>query len=517
MSASTAPATGALVAGDPRRPRARSVRARRRRSRYDPVEVEPRRLEAIGDAAGGGGRGGVLVEPGRRGQPIVGAHHRQRGARCPADPSSRRRARAGSSRSWSGSSDGRFVDVEAEPTTPRWPLASPAKASSWPTVSAAEICLAVDGWVAERGGRPGARPPAADRLRLPGERAVRPGRRRDGTLRAYVRQRVHDDPYRHVGRQDLTAHVDVTAVERGGHAAGLVHLGTTTQAEFLVGLGTRGPAAGDPGRPGHDDGGISPLRSALMRLLDPAAMGRFRVMGFGRAWPGGRPLAGSPTGFRRGADRTRTAPDYGQRTYCRSAALDRHARTRSGTTRQGVARDPARALGAGRSLALSGGLAGRRPTELPLLELLGGRRARTRACPVLPQVPSGRWAPERSSLEGSSIDRHLVRPGVRLRRRLVRVPDDRRRMARSPIETAVTSTRACPTNRASTPTATRTVASACRSTSTPCCSSRSTSRSSSSTSGRSRSATCSWAASSACSSSSRSCCSAWPTRGGRER
>jgi hypothetical protein len=30
-----------------------------------------------------------------------------------------------------------------------------------------------------------------------------------------------------------------------------------------------------------------------MRLLDPAAMGRFRVMGFGRDWPAER----SPAGF----------------------------------------------------------------------------------------------------------------------------------------------------------------------------------------------------------------------------
>jgi SAM-dependent MidA family methyltransferase len=29
------------------------------------------------------------------------------------------------------------------------------------------------------------------------------------------------------------------------------------------------------------------LRSALMRLLDPAAMGKFRVMVFGRDWPDG--------------------------------------------------------------------------------------------------------------------------------------------------------------------------------------------------------------------------------------
>jgi hypothetical protein len=33
-----------------------------------------------------------------------------------------------------------------------------------------------------------------------------------------------------------------------------------------------------------------------MRLLDPGAMGRFRVMGFGRGWPDGEPLAGF--GFR---------------------------------------------------------------------------------------------------------------------------------------------------------------------------------------------------------------------------
>ncbi len=29
-----------------------------------------------------------------------------------------------------------------------------------------------------------------------------------------------------------------------------------------------------------------------MRLLDPAAMGRFRVMAFARDWPAGPPLAG---------------------------------------------------------------------------------------------------------------------------------------------------------------------------------------------------------------------------------
>jgi len=33
-------------------------------------------------------------------------------------------------------------------------------------------------------------------------------------------------------------------------------------------------------------------RAKVIRLLDPGAMGRFRVMAFGRGWPAGPPLAG---------------------------------------------------------------------------------------------------------------------------------------------------------------------------------------------------------------------------------
>ncbi len=97
-----------------------------------------------------------------------------------------------------------------------------------------EVCLAIDDWVGqtsaelERGvvlvvdyGYP-----AAD-LYAP-ERA-------GGTLRAYAGHRVHDDWTMAVGRQDLTAHVDFTSLERAAVAAGLVPLGRTSQAEFLVG------------------------------------------------------------------------------------------------------------------------------------------------------------------------------------------------------------------------------------------------------------------------------------------
>ena len=116
-----------------------------------------------------------------------------------------------------------------------------------------------------------------------------PVRRRDGTLRAYLRHRVHDDPYIHVGRQDLTAHVDISAVERAAIVAGLTHLGATTQAEFLVGLGTEELLQAIQADPATTMESYLAVRSALVRLLDPRAMGRFRVMAFGRGWPAGDP------------------------------------------------------------------------------------------------------------------------------------------------------------------------------------------------------------------------------------
>jgi SAM-dependent MidA family methyltransferase len=114
-----------------------------------------------------------------------------------------------------------------------------------------------------------------------------PVRHRAGTLLAYVRQRAHDDPYRHVGRQDLTAHVDLTAVARAADAAGLTAIGSTTQAEALMGLGIEDRLRAAQADPATTLDEYTLLRSSLVRLLDPAAMGRFRVLAFGRGWPDG--------------------------------------------------------------------------------------------------------------------------------------------------------------------------------------------------------------------------------------
>ena len=61
--------------------------------------------------------------------------------------------------------------------------------------------------------------------------------RATGTLRCHYRHRVHDDPLRLPGLQDITAHVDFTAVAQAGQAAGLHVAGYTHQNYFLFGCG----------------------------------------------------------------------------------------------------------------------------------------------------------------------------------------------------------------------------------------------------------------------------------------
>ncbi len=277
--------------------------------RYDPIEIEPRRLDTIAARFDAANRSGVLLEHGVGERPIAGVVLANEV--LDALPTHRVIGRDGGLREvFVGSRDGRFVDVEGAPSAPALEARLQADGITLADGQRGEICLALDPWLAvaaaglERG------------LLLlidygyPSVELYDPVRRPAGTLRAYVRQRVHDDPYRHVGRQDLTAHVDVGAVERAAEAAGLTHLGTTTQAEFLVGLGIGEllqAAQADPATTLED---YVALRSSLMRLLDPGAMGRFRVMGFGRDWPDGPPLAGFA--YRLVRERTKphqTAPD----------------------------------------------------------------------------------------------------------------------------------------------------------------------------------------------------------------
>ncbi len=58
-----------------------------------------------------------------------------------------------------------------------------------------------------------------------------------GTLRCHLGHRAHDDPLAHPGVQDVSVHVEFTAIAEAAHGAGLEVAGFTTQAEFLLASG----------------------------------------------------------------------------------------------------------------------------------------------------------------------------------------------------------------------------------------------------------------------------------------
>ena len=55
-----------------------------------------------------------------------------------------------------------------------------------------------------------------------------------GTLRAYFRHHVSDDLLANVGEQDLTAHVNFSAIQTAGEVAGLTTESCTKQPQFLT-------------------------------------------------------------------------------------------------------------------------------------------------------------------------------------------------------------------------------------------------------------------------------------------
>ena len=97
-----------------------------------------------------------------------------------------------------------------------------------------------------------------------------------GTLMCHHRQQAHDDPFYLPGLQDITAHVNFSALLES--AGDLRLLGYTTQAQFLVNCGI----AEILSKTAPDDALYLPLASAAQKLLSPAEMGElFKVLALG--------------------------------------------------------------------------------------------------------------------------------------------------------------------------------------------------------------------------------------------
>ena len=58
--------------------------------------------------------------------------------------------------------------------------------------------------------------------------------RTNGTLRGYFRHRVADDILANIGEQDLTAHINFSAIQKAGEEAGLKTESFSTQPKFLT-------------------------------------------------------------------------------------------------------------------------------------------------------------------------------------------------------------------------------------------------------------------------------------------
>jgi SAM-dependent MidA family methyltransferase len=104
--------------------------------------------------------------------------------------------------------------------------------------------------------------------------------RSEGTLMCHYRHRAHADPLFWPGLQDITAHVDFSAIARAAVEAGLGVLGYTTQTHFLVNLGITDLLARTPPEPAA---AYLRLAAQAQKLLSPSEMGElFKVIALGR-------------------------------------------------------------------------------------------------------------------------------------------------------------------------------------------------------------------------------------------
>ncbi|PHJ67915.1 hypothetical protein VF14_01340 [Nostoc linckia z18] len=174
-----------------------------------------------------------------------------------------------------------FIEVTGKPSTPQLAeyfnlVEIDLTSGAYPDGYRSEINLAALSWLSI----------VADRLQrgyvltidygYPATRYYNP-RRWQGTLQCYYQHRYHDNPYINVGQQDITAHVDFTALSRWGDRCGLENVGFIQQGLFLMalGLGERIAAISYQKQP------LSQLlqrREALHQLLDPTGLGGFGVL-----------------------------------------------------------------------------------------------------------------------------------------------------------------------------------------------------------------------------------------------
>ena len=116
--------------------------------------------------------------------------------------------------------------------------------------------------------------------------------RSQGTLQCYYRHQYHNNPYINIGEQDITAHVDFTALERWGDRCGLQKVGFTQQGLFLMALGLGERIAAISTDNANNLEQLLQRRETLHQLINPQGLGGFGVLVQSKGLPPSTPLQG---------------------------------------------------------------------------------------------------------------------------------------------------------------------------------------------------------------------------------
>lgn len=108
-----------------------------------------------------------------------------------------------------------------------------------------------------------------------------------GTLLCFFRHTAHENPYIHVGEQDITTHVNFSELLAAAEDEAMQTFGPVSQAEFLDALGARSLVESARSEMAE----YFARRRGLEQLTDGAGLGRVRVLAATRG------IDGAPPGF----------------------------------------------------------------------------------------------------------------------------------------------------------------------------------------------------------------------------
>ena len=186
--------------------------------------------------------------------------------------------------------DGKLTEMLDEPSTPRIEKRLGALGVSLPEGYRGEANLAMEGWVDQVSA-------SLDRgfvLTIDyGQSATELYSTQNprGTLVCHYRHNVSDDPYRNIGKQDITCQVDFTSLKLLGERHGLATVGYSTQSRFLANLGFHSLLDAQQTQ-GMSAARTEFSRIAMMTLVDPSEYGDFKVLAQAKGIEPGADLLG---------------------------------------------------------------------------------------------------------------------------------------------------------------------------------------------------------------------------------